>query len=337
MLVIVLSRGGSVSARDLAVLAVTTVLVVAGGLLLDRSPLPGLGVLLVTLPLGSYISVGTLPFTQFVVVAFALYRIAATASLRVASVALGSALVVQVLCLLSALRISFVLVLVSVIAWLLGRAIGQAREHTADRVTWTTAQAVTDERLRISRELHDTVAHSIGVIAFQAGAARRVIETRPAEAAAALGEIETAGRDVLAGLRRMLIALRDGDPSPAAGLADLPRLGTAGVSVEIRELGGRRELPPEVDAAAYRIIQEAVTNVARHAATGACVVTVDYREADLAVEILDAGRGVRGPIVPGFGLAGMRERATLLDGEFTAGPRPEGGFRVSARLPVVAR
>ncbi len=109
------------------------------------------------------------------------------------------------------------------------------------------------------------------------------------------------------------------------------------MSVEIRELGGRRALPPEVDAAAYRIIQEALTNVARHAATGSCVVTIDYRDADLAVEIVDAGRGVRGQLVPGFGLAGMRERAVLLDGEFTAGPAPDGGFRVTARLPVVAR
>ncbi len=134
----------------------------------------------------------------------------------------------------------------------------------------------------------------MGVIAFQAGAARRVIETRPGEAAQALGEIESAGRDVLAGLRRMLVALRDGDAAPAAGLADLARLGATGVSVEIRELGGRRALPPEVDAAAYRIIQEALTNVARHAATGSCVVTIDYRDADLAVEIVDAGRGVRG-------------------------------------------
>ncbi|WP_066371130.1 sensor histidine kinase [Herbidospora mongoliensis] len=338
VLVMVLSRGGSPSASDVLVLAVTTVLVVAGGVLLDRWPLPGLALLLVTLPLGSELSIGVLPFTQFVVVAFGLYRIAAVAAPRTAWIALAGAAGVQIVFLLYTPLISYyVLVLVSVIAWLLGRAVRQARDHTADRVTWTTAQAVTDERLRISRELHDTVAHSIGVIAFQAGAARRVIETRPAEAAQALGEIETAGRDVLAGLRRMLIALRDGDTAPAAGLADLRRLTTAGVSVEFRELGGRRALPPEVDAAAYRIIQEAVTNVARHAATGSCVVTIDYREDGLAVEIVDAGRGARGQLVPGFGLAGMRERAALLDGEFTAGPAPEGGFRVAARLPVEAR
>ncbi|WP_061293070.1 sensor histidine kinase [Herbidospora cretacea] len=338
LLVMVLSRGGSVRAPDLVVMAVTTVLVVAGGLLLDRWPLPGLGLLLVTIPLGIRISIGVLPFTQFAVVAFGLYRIAAVATRRVALIALAAAVAVQVVCLLYTPLVSYyVLALLSLIGWLLGRAVGQAREHTADRAAWTTAQAVTDERLRISRELHDTVAHSIGVIAFQAGAARRVIGTRPAEAERALGEIEAAGRDVLAGLRRMLVALRDGDPAPAAGLADLRRLGATGVDVEVRELGGRRPLPPEVDTAAYRIIQEAVTNVARHAATGSCVVTLDYRDAELAVEIADTGRGVRGELVPGFGLAGMRERAALLGGDLTAGPAPDGGFRVAARLPVVAR
>ncbi|WP_062437260.1 sensor histidine kinase [Herbidospora daliensis] len=337
MLVVVLSRGGSPAGSDLAVLAVTTVLVVAGGALLDRRPLPGLAFLLVTLPVGGLLSVGVLPFAQFAVVAFGLYRIAATAARRVSSIALAAAAGVEILCLLSAPPVSFVLVLVTVIAWLLGRAVGQAGEHAAARVGWTAAQAVADERLRISRELHDTVAHSIGVIAFQAGAARRVIGTRPEEAARALGEIETAGREVLTGLRRMLVALRDGDPAPSGGLADLSRLASTGVRVEFRELGARRTLPPEVDMAAYRIIQEAVTNVARHAATGSCAVTVDYREAEVAVEVVDGGRGGRGPVVPGFGLAGMRERATLLGGVFTAGPVPGGGFRVAASLPVEAR
>ncbi|GLX97115.1 hypothetical protein Hesp01_50650 [Herbidospora sp. NBRC 101105] len=337
VLVMVLSRGGSPSGRDLAVMAVTTVLVVAGGSLLDRLPLAGLGLLLATLPAGGWLSIGILPFAQFAVVAFGLYRIAATATPRVSSIALAATAAVEILCLVSAPPVYSVLVLFAVIAWLLGRAVGQAREHGAARVSWTAAKAVTDERLRISRELHDTVAHSIGVIAFQAGAARRVIGTRPDEAARALGEIETAGREVLTGLRRMLVALRDGDPAPAGGLADLSRLGGAGLSVEIRELGGRRDLPPEVDTAAYRIIQEAVTNVARHAATGSCTVTIDYRETEVAVEIVDGGRGGRGPVTPGFGLAGMRERAALLGGEFAAGPAPGGGFRVAARLPVEAR
>ncbi|WP_062351757.1 sensor histidine kinase [Herbidospora yilanensis] len=337
VLVMFLSRGGSPAASDLAVMAVTTALVVAGGSLLDRLPPAGLALLLAALPLGGWLSIGVLPFTQLAVVAFGLYRIAATTSRRVSSIALAATAGVEILCLVPAPPAYYVLVLFAVIAWLLGRAARQAGEHGAARLSWTAAQAVTDERLRISRELHDTVAHSIGVIAFQAGAARRVIETRPEEAARALGEIETAGREVLTGLRRMLVALRDGDPAPAGGLADLPRLASAGLRVEIRELGGRRDLPPEVDMAAYRIIQEAVTNVARHAATGSCAVTIDYRETEVAVEIVDGGRGGRGAVTPGFGLAGMRERAALLGGEFAAGPAPGGGFRVAARLPLEAR
>jgi signal transduction histidine kinase len=208
------------------------------------------------------------------------------------------------------------------------------------------------ERLRIARELHDMVAHSIGIIAIQAGVGRRVIETQPAEARNALTAIEATSRETLAGLRQMLGVLRRAEPGPgrgplesAPGLADLGRLAAttrdAGVRVELRWLGPRRPLPADIDLSAFRIIQEAVTNVVRHAGTGHCRVTVDCREEELGIEVTDEGHGGAPPAEGpgergGFGIDGMRERARLLGGELTAGPRAEGGFRVAARLPVPA-
>ncbi|MFJ2809953.1 sensor histidine kinase [Kitasatospora sp. NPDC087271] len=237
--------------------------------------------------------------------------------------------------------------LLALVAWLVGRSMRQNREHARALSTRAAAEAVTAERLRIAREMHDTVAHTIGIVALQAGAARRVIDTRPERAKQALGEIENAGRDTLAGLRRMLVALRQADGSTSAttpqGLADLDRLAAAttaaGVRVEVRRRGEQGPLPPEIDLSAFRVIQESVTNVVRHADTRSCKVLVDRRTAgEVAVEITDRGRGTgtgtgtgRGG---GFGLAGLRERVGLLDGEFEAGPRPEGGFRVAVRLPI---
>ncbi|SEC85365.1 sensor histidine kinase [Streptomyces sp. TLI_105] len=232
-------------------------------------------------------------------------------------------------------------------AGLLGRSVRERRSHTAELRAATTAEAVAAERLRIARELHDVVAHSIGVIAIQAGVGRRVIETQPAEARKALATIESTSRETLAGLRRTLGALRgaDGRPAPrdpAPGLADLERLAAAtadaGVRVELRHLGNPdAALPPEVDLAAYRIVQESLTNVVRHAATPTCRVTVERRTDTLLVEIADDGRGAPGgDAVGGYGLAGMRERAALLGGSLTAGPRPGGGFHVTALLPLPA-
>ncbi|MGV9296309.1 sensor histidine kinase [Amycolatopsis sp. NPDC003676] len=224
-----------------------------------------------------------------------------------------------------------------VIAWLGGSALRLRRQNSLARQAHAAAEAVQAERLRIARELHDMVAHSIGVIAFQAGMGRRVIDTQPAEAEAALHAIEDASRETLAGLRRMLGALRESDAEPAPlGLADLDRLVTrsadAGLSVRLRWLGEQRPLPPDIDLSAFRIIQESVANVVRHAGTSECEVVLDQRAEELCIEVTDNGRG-RGQGA-GYGIAGMRERVALLRGEFSAGPRPEGGFRVTARLPL---
>lgn len=243
------------------------------------------------------------------------------------------------------LSASVFLTLLMVTAWTVGGSVGERRRHSADLRMRATEQAVVAERLRIARELHDMVAHSIGVIAIQAGVGRRVITTQPSEARNALAAIEDTSRDTLAGLRRMLGALRhvapgDGAPlAPAPALADLERMaertGDAGVRVDVEWRGERRALPPEIELSAYRIVQEAVTNVVRHSGAGACRVTIDCQEDQLSLEITDDGRGLSGlPVTAGYGLTGMRERAALLNGDLAAGPRPGGGFGVTARLPL---
>ncbi|WP_260334825.1 sensor histidine kinase [Streptomyces beigongshangae] len=237
------------------------------------------------------------------------------------------------------------LALMMVTAWTVGYSVRERRQHTTALRARAAEQAVIAERLRIARELHDMVAHSIGVIAIQAGVGRRVIDTQPSEARNSLAAIEDTSRDTLAGLRRMLGALRQADPrdgaplDPAPVLTDLDRLvertRDAGVRVDIEWRGERRPLPTEIELSGYRIIQEAVTNVVRHSGSNACLVTIDCQEDDLSIEITDEGRGLSGlPGAAGYGLTGMRERAALLHGEFTAGPRDEGGFRVAARLPL---
>jgi signal transduction histidine kinase len=259
--------------------------------------------------------------------------------------------------------VSVALILGITTVWLIGQSIRQRRQYAEVQRAQAEVQAVQAERLRIARELHDMIAHSIGVIAIQAGVGSRVIDTQPAEARNALTAIENTSRDTLAGLRRMLGTLRRSDPEsvsapldPAPGLADLDALAArsldAGVRVEIQWRGDRHPLPPDIDLSAYRIIQEAVTNVVRHARTGSCQVVVEQRDDEVSIEIIDDGRdgeagakhvGARhsepghvSDAGTGYGIPGMRERASLLNGEFTAGPRPEGGFRVAARIPVPA-
>jgi signal transduction histidine kinase len=204
------------------------------------------------------------------------------------------------------------------------------------------------ERLRIARELHDIVAHSIGIIAIQAGAGRRVFDARPAEARDALAAIEATSRETLSGLRRMVTGLRLAEPGPgpgqarmdpAPGLTGIERLAAmtleAGVKIDVDWRGRQEPLPADIDLSAFRIIQEAVTNVVRHAGTDQCRVSIDQQDGYLSIEVTDSGRG--GSVAgTGYGIAGMRERAALLGGGFSAGPRPGGGFRVAARLPLPA-
>ncbi|MFV2101482.1 sensor histidine kinase [Micromonospora sp. LOL_024] len=321
--------------------------------LLRRRPLSALGLMLAGATLcaasvhgldAGYL--GDLFNFQFLAVDAALAVVAATRSRRVSAPAAGVVLVTQMLAAFVNVGIEPVdqaalTVLAVVAAWIAGNSVRARREYAAALRVHTAAEAVTAERLRIARELHDMVAHSIGVIAIQAGVGARVIDSQPAQARAALATIEAASRDTLAGLRRTLGTLRRGDGEsapvhPVPGLADLDRLvaaaGDAGVRVELRE-HGERAVPAEVGLAAFRIVQEALTNVVRHAGVGACRVVVERGDQAVTVEVVDDGGG--GPIgVEGHGLIGMRERVRAVGGRFRAGPRPEGGFRVAACLPV---
>jgi signal transduction histidine kinase len=240
-------------------------------------------------------------------------------------------------------------VLVTIIAWLIGNSIRQAQARAELVHAQAAAQTVMAERLRIARELHDIVAHSIGIIAIQAGAGHRVFDASPAEARDALAAIEATSRETLSGLRRMVTGLRRTQPEsapthapldPAPGLADIERLAAktldAGVTVDVHWRGIREPLPADIGLSAFRIIQEAVTNVVRHAGTDHCHVSIHQQDGQLSIEVTDSGRGGTADGT-GYGIVGMRERAALLGGDFSAGPRPGGGFRVAARLPVPAR
>ncbi len=202
-------------------------------------------------------------------------------------------------------------------------------------------RAVADERLRIAQELHDVMAHSMGVIAVQAGAGMHVIDRDPAEAKRTLQNISATSRSTLTELRRLLGVLRDEADgaayAPAPGLADLGRLARdiedAGVTVEVH-VDGPLDLPAGVDLTAYRIVQEALTNVLKHAGPTRATVKVIDADGALRIEVRDDGRGVNGRSPgSGHGLIGMRERVAVYGGTLSAGPASGGGFRVTAVLP----
>lgn len=205
-------------------------------------------------------------------------------------------------------------------------------------------EAATAERMRIARELHDVVAHSVSVMVIQAQAARRVAPIDRDAARNALAVVETSGRDALSEMRRMVGVLRRGDEAVAAadapGLAQLPALAdrarAAGLPVELHVEGDVHPLAPGLDLAAYRVVQEALTNVVKHAGPARARVTVRYEADELWLEILDSGRGAaRGERNDGgHGLVGMRERLGLYGGELSVGNPSEGGFAVRAKIPL---
>ena len=246
-------------------------------------------------------------------------------------------------------------IIVIAAAWTIGLAVRQQRAYATGLREQADRQAkaqraeerrgITEERLRIARELHDVVAHSLSLIAVQAGVGNYVAAARPQEAARALSSIEATSRGALHEMRRLLGVLRDegatADLRPAHGLDDLGLLikGTAaaGVLVHLEIRGTPCRVPPGIDLAAYRIIQEALTNVVKHAETASSWVVVTYQENAVCIEVTDDGRGT--PTTPvsagaGHGIVGMRERVALYAGEFSAGPLPGHGFHVAARLPL---
>jgi signal transduction histidine kinase len=199
------------------------------------------------------------------------------------------------------------------------------------------------ERARIARELHDVLAHSISLINVQASSALHLLDSKPEHARPALEAIKRASGEALTEVRGVLETLRRPDDgtttkAPAPTLARIDDLTAeaqaAGLDIETVVEGSPRSLPATVELAAYRICQEAVTNVIRHAGPASARLKLDYREHELVVEVSDDGRGANGTSGGGNGLPGMQERATALGGSLQAGPHPDGGFRVRARLPV---
>jgi signal transduction histidine kinase len=205
------------------------------------------------------------------------------------------------------------------------------------------SRRVGEERLRIARDLHDVVAHTMSTINVQATAAAQVLTERPQTAAAALAAIRTASRDGLRELRAILNVLRqadDADPTaPTPGLTQLDALiagaNQAGLPTSLEVSGTAADLPLTVDLAAYRIIQESLTNAIRHAGPATAMVRLTYSDSELLIAVADTGRGaIPSPANGGYGLIGMRERAAAAGGTMQAGTAPGGGYLVTARLPV---
>jgi signal transduction histidine kinase len=248
-----------------------------------------------------------------------------------------------------------------------GEAVRARRAYVAelrDRAEWAersreeeARRRVDEERLRIARELHDVVSHTIGVISVQAGVAAHLLHRRPDKAADSLAAIRQASDEALGELHTMLGVLRQGDGdggraplAPAPGLAELDALvaqaAGAGIEVKVAVEGEPRRLPSAVDLACYRVVQESLTNVVRHAGASQAEITVTHHHDRVVVEVLDDGNGVESASGrrsgdsdrqirrSGQGIPGMRERARALGGSLEAGPRPGGGFRVQASLPV---
>jgi signal transduction histidine kinase len=198
------------------------------------------------------------------------------------------------------------------------------------------------ERVRIARELHDVVAHHVSVMGIQASAARRSMDKDAGKARAALTAVEESARTAVDELRRMLGALRASssgpEPSAAAGLERLDEMITrvreAGLTGTLTVYGDPVPVPESVSQAAYRIVQEAVTNTLKHAGASSVDVRVRYLARELEIDVADDGRGGEAEVTGGMGLIGMRERVAVHDGTVEAGPRSSGGFRVRARLPL---
>jgi signal transduction histidine kinase len=215
-------------------------------------------------------------------------------------------------------------------------------ERTRDEVARRRA---VEERLRIARELHDSLTHSISVIQVQAGVAVHLARKRSEDVPPVLLAIEEASADAGRELRSTLGALRSEDDSDGSGLSQLEglvdRARAAGLPVTVRVTGGERPLPPEVDQAAYRIVQEALTNVSRHAGDACASVHLHYTPQTLSIQVdsdsngTSTGTGTR-PSGSGLGLLGMRERVSALGGRLHAGPQDDGGFQVRAELPARA-
>jgi signal transduction histidine kinase len=230
-----------------------------------------------------------------------------------------------------------------VVPFAAGRVVRTSRDAAARTRLEELQRYSYEERLLIAQEVHDVVGHGLAAINMQAEIALHVLSKRPEQAEPALSAISQTSKEALDELRTTLAVVRRGEDttsrSPGPGLASMDdlvtRMSRTGVAVSITVSGAPQSVPATVDVAAYRIVQEALTNVLRHAGTASAIVQVEYQPRQLIVEVIDDGRGTAGvTATEGHGLAGMRERVNALGGVFEAGPRIDGGFRVHARLPL---
>jgi signal transduction histidine kinase len=377
-----------------------------------RAPIPALGALIILALLLSSMT-PTVGAIIFLATAYVLYTVTASSSRRTGVAALGLVLITMVIAASvshgldpGVVEGAFVPVaFANIIAWMTGYSVRQRRLYVVHLQHQAASSAVAEERLRIARELHDVVAHSMSVIAVQAGYGQYVIDTSPDGARDALGAIQATSRDALEEMRRMLGVLRQQDVAPippdadslgtadtadpmataadplvtrsgaadaetagpragtgacagsagraplapAPGLADLDRLikrtGGAGLRVGLHVSGQVRPVPAGIDLSAYRIIQEALTNVVKHSGSARCTVSLGYGSGVLDVRVLNEGGLVSGRaglraapsaslIGTGHGIIGMRERVNLCGGTFKAGSLADGGFLVAATLPL---
>jgi signal transduction histidine kinase len=369
LLALLLVVGSGVSLEDDFNLSVTAaeesvlpgpyalLLALAGALPLTFRRFAPLSVLALTVAASlAYQAMGQRPEPLPISVLVAIYTVAVLRRPLVASLAAAAYVLVFSLGALSGLAPlsddQLYIDLVSVVATVMvgyGVALGHAAASMAEQRTAELAReqegrtqaAVAQEQARIAREVHDIVAHDVSVMVAQAGAARRVFATKPQVAADALASIEAVGRDALDGLRRLVDLLRtdveESGRSPQPSLDRLPwlvdQVRLAGLPVILTVRGMRRPLPATVELNAFRIVQEALTNILKHAGPTEATVTLDYGDTELRVEVRDRGRGSAPSPSPGYGLISMQQRARMLRGDLVARPT-ERGFVVTARLPV---
>lgn len=330
--------------------------VVAAVVLAGRRRWPRVTLAVSALATSTYLVLGHAYGPILIAFFIAVYTVAAYRPVRAAATVAGAALVVLLVhafVSVAAAPVGLVDV-VPAAAWVVvpfavGVTVRLNREAVARNRAEQTRRLADEERLRIAQEVHDVVGHGLAAINMQAEIALHLLPKRPEQAETALAAISRTSREALDELRVTLAVVRRGaERQPAPGLGQVPelrdRLAAAGLPVTVEVSGAPRDLPAAVDLAGYRVVQESLTNVLRHAGEATAAVRIEYGPAEVAVEVTDTGRARPGLIpggddgaAAGHGLAGMRERVTALGGELAAGPRTGGGFRVYARIPAEPR